>query len=1314
MSRHLQGQLFGRQALLIRGLKTRIAKLARSRSVDQKSLDLDCQQLQQAYALQHAQLQANYSTDLRTAITNWDELLDRQLSLSERETLQSRKSESQKAKQLKTKFVQEKGIVKSQYEAATEELKHNLENARATLLKNKENIKAKLEQERVTLDQLSHECREWVGLKTGDLQLQNSNTEPSEEWLKELAAVHDLKQIAAPFEKAKSGMQREMARLRSHPVVKFVGSYWFLSLGLLMGIVAAAIAWSYPAVPLIVGLVGVVTTVVSVAVLHFSTAPLVAKTMRRLFPAVVAQEQLAFRILSMGHRIADASYQNEIHRREQATAENQSKLDAAHRANRQKLLQAYNENLETLKQDSAKYRETISKTRVAQHLKIDANRKPKVDQISEKQVEETRQAKTQFDSQQQAFKNRFIHSQKFAVSRWEEGCNSAVRRMEQLQQMRSVAFPNWNSECFTTGNWVREGNSLAWPIGDIDPNPQLHPSFDGLPSTRLEEQIKWPVFFDLLSHGALILETHPECKEASNALLRNTLLRAETSLPPGSLHVTIIDPEGLGKQFSWLMPLADVDPALVNHRVWTQGVHIAEQLSLAARHVEDTIQQSLRDKYKNLIEYNQVAGPMAVPYRLIVWANFPFGLDDYAWQALCSILSSGGKCGVGVILQISHTHAWPTFADPAKVREFGLKLRFTPQALGEKQAASVTIEHPEFASFELQMESPPDDDRLKSLMEQQVNATLDVGKRIIPFDSIQLQEQDQQQATSFDGLSIPIGIADSGRAQSLKLGQGTAQHVLIAGKTGSGKSSLLHTLITSAAMKYGPDQLRLVLLDFKKGVEFQVYAESAISHADVIGIESKREFGVSALEYVDRILTARGEAFRQWGVQDLGSLARKHPQYALPRLLILIDEFQELFVEDDKVSQQASLLMDRIVRQGRSFGVHLILASQTLGGAYSLPRTTLSQMGVRIALQCDSADAMLILSEDNTVAERLRHSGQAIYNDAGGRFESNQNFQVAYVEKSEQVTMLSHLKQVPIPQSQTINPLGRQIVFEGHKPAIWDDESLAFAISTLPQEPGNCPLVLGDSVSIDPPLVKILSRTAGRNVMVVGQDETCAANLLASLVAGVIPAVEALQPAATQPSPTTVPSIWLLDGSRKEDRTMSQLVSRLRDLPHEWIQIADVHGLDSFMESLQTELNRRQESPTDFHPSVIVAIGNLARFRDLRKGEEYSFGDDSNGQAKPDAVLANLLRDGPSLGMHVWIWADSAGTLARWIPRQSLRDIELRILMQMSASDSNQLIDANTANRLDRYVVLVHDDVEGKAIKLRPYGLDQTLKKLAR
>ena len=50
----------------------------------------------------------------------------------------------------------------------------------------------------------------------------------------------------------------------------------------------------------------------------------------------------------------------------------------------------------------------------------------------------------------------------------------------------------------------------------------------------------------------------------------------------------------------------------------------------------------------------------------------------------------------------------------------------------------------------------------------------------------------------------------------------------------------------------------------------------------------------------------------------------------MPRVLLVVDEFQELFVEDDKLAQDSALLLDRLVRQGRAFGIHVLLGSQTL------------------------------------------------------------------------------------------------------------------------------------------------------------------------------------------------------------------------------------------------------------------------------------------------------------------------------------------------------------------------------------------------
>ena len=70
-------------------------------------------------------------------------------------------------------------------------------------------------------------------------------------------------------------------------------------------------------------------------------------------------------------------------------------------------------------------------------------------------------------------------------------------------------------------------------------------------------------------------------------------------------------------------------------------------------------------------------------------------------------------------------------------------------------------------------------------------------------------------------------------------------------KTGSGKSTLMHVLITNLALWFSPDEIEFYLIDFKKGVEFQVYDQYQLPHAQVIAIESDREFGLSVLRKLD-------------------------------------------------------------------------------------------------------------------------------------------------------------------------------------------------------------------------------------------------------------------------------------------------------------------------------------------------------------------------------------------------------------------------------------------------------------------------------
>ncbi len=142
---------------------------------------------------------------------------------------------------------------------------------------------------------------------------------------------------------------------------------------------------------------------------------------------------------------------------------------------------------------------------------------------------------------------------------------------------------------------------------------------------------------------------------------------------------------------------------------------------------------------------------------------------------------------------------------------------------------------------------------------------------------------------------MALGKAGATKRQHFTLGHGTSQHVLIAGRTGSGKSTLMHALITNLALNYSPDEIDLYLIDFKKGVEFKVYATQELPHASVVAIESEREFGISVLERLDAELRLRADRFRDAGVQDLSGYRNLPGAPPLPRILLVVQRVPGVF-----------------------------------------------------------------------------------------------------------------------------------------------------------------------------------------------------------------------------------------------------------------------------------------------------------------------------------------------------------------------------------------------------------------------------------
>ena len=100
-----------------------------------------------------------------------------------------------------------------------------------------------------------------------------------------------------------------------------------------------------------------------------------------------------------------------------------------------------------------------------------------------------------------------------------------------------------------------------------------------------------------------------------------------------------------------------------------------------------------------------------------------------------------------------------------------------------------------------------------------------------------------------------------------------------------------------------------------------------------IGRHGKRpEYGVTVLRHLADELEKRARIFKTAGVRDFAEYRNLGRREQLPRVLLIIDEFQVLFSDRRQVAEASEQLLSQLLKQGRSFGIHILLATQTLKG----------------------------------------------------------------------------------------------------------------------------------------------------------------------------------------------------------------------------------------------------------------------------------------------------------------------------------------------------------------------------------------------
>jgi len=484
------------------------------------------------------------------------------------------------------------------------------------------------------------------------------------------------------------------------------------------------------------------------------------------------------------------------------------------------------------------------------------------------------------------------------------------------------------------------------------------------------------------------------------------ILRVLQISPLNKIEFILIDPKNIGKSFNFLRPIFN-NKFIYNQKVLTVSKEINEAIKELSFYLEYILQKQLSG-YKNFKEYNLDNPKALLPLKVLIINGYPQEFDNESLMHLERIIKFGSIGGINTFV----------FLDEIDEKNETLK-KFESNILKYGKNIKEVEEVYKFNSLksEIVVEPLPKREHIRSFLEE-INKAYRKTSTIKGEIDAFWKEEDFWQKSSAEGVSIPIGWDDNEDVVEFEFGYDNSEHhTLIGGRSGSGKSNLVNIIIQNLAYFYSPKEIELYLLDYKEGVEFNAYTNPMLNHASLIAVNSNVSYGVTFLEHIIEEKDRRSELFKQAGVKDFKEYRQKGE--TLSRIVIIIDEFQTLFTtkERDKVEK----MFAEILRKGRSFGIHLILSTQTLSGVEVTSLSQLkSQIGNRFALAMGEDDSRNFLSMTNEAAAELQGKPEGIYNNNAGNISGNKKIYIPFASRENLNILLNKVSSKSIKNQNKI------------------------------------------------------------------------------------------------------------------------------------------------------------------------------------------------------------------------------------------------------------------------------------------------------
>jgi len=554
-----------------------------------------------------------------------------------------------------------------------------------------------------------------------------------------------------------------------------------------------------------------------------------------------------------------------------------------------------------------------------------------------------------------------------------------------------------------------------------------------------------------------------------------------------------------------------------------------------------------------------------------------------------------------------------------------------------------------------------------------------------------------------ESASIPVGFTPEGNIVSFNLDTISDVHYFILGQSGTGKSVFLHNIILGGMARYSPDELQYYLMDFKLGgVEFNRYRGE--KHVKALLVDnSDAQITLEILREISTRMRERGKLLRKFGVSNIVEYNKLNPEERMPRIVVVADECHVMFPSSDdrknlRINNEISGIMTKIAKEGRSQGVHLIMATQTLAQS-EIPREILNNVSDFYLLKCAPSDSETLVADSSDITGKLR-TGQVLHHG-----ETNEVFKSNYLPTSEAIGLINEINK------KAENYTNDQFYFVGSQ-IFKLDEKVKEEI-----EIGKPTLVLGRSIDTKMSSVTIqLKDEYSDNVILFGiNDEEQVSRTTMSALRTLI--------YSTQSIDYSIIVINCL--SEGQDNTIRALDSLAAEG-----SIEMVAPRDSGVLLLDIAKDIKNETA---HPTAIFIFGQ-ERFRELRmdskieieiveenkeEGEDafgFEMMDFSESESNPfdsyKKVLEYIIKNGAEQGVHVIMQIDKPKQLlfAEYFSQKDFYDM-FRHLVILKCDDSintdlnisEDVSFDNLSSDNERLRALYYNDANNKCILFSPF-----------